>query len=181
MAEEQDSSTSVKQDLYSGMIDHRSDDLIKWILNPGSRVDEFIDRLAGKEFNPDTGMFEAKPENMIMNEKCVNYLKGVLRGFMNPDIIMTRYDDDEIIRKMAEPLAAHIIIDMSLNRGRYALEPTKLPIIFNEIQNLLISTLRRGLKQGERNWLSRQATYETKQIEAPRKASFLQGFMPGRK
>ena len=168
------------QNMYSGMMDSRSDDLIKFLLDARQRTEEFIDVISGKQIDIETGEYKSNSETMVINERGCQYIKGVLRGFMIPDLFMTRYDDDEQIRKMSEPLAVDIKIDLNFNRISYGIpDSLKVSIICHQIENLMIATLRRGLKQGERSWLKGQASYVYETKEAPRKSGFFQGLLKG--
>ena len=172
---------SVKQDYYSSIIDNRSDDLIKWILDTPEKIDSFVDTLAGKTIDPETGELKANPQYQVFNEKCCVFLKGFLKVNLGAHMFMTRYDDEEKIRKMIEPLGAHLSIHFPLMQGEYEIEPTVVPLLLHTLTNSMIATMNRGLGQGERKWLGKQATFETRTIEQPKKHNFLAGLFKGGK
>ena len=174
--------TEASMEQYTGLVQTKSDDLIRWILSPQTRVEEFVRTLSGYQKDMEGKWVVNNGVGLIINDRGQSFLIGLLKGFMSPDVIMTRYDDDDMIRKMIQPMMDDVIFHLNTHKSEYNMDDSHVRIINHAISNLMIATLRRGLKQGERNFLNLNTRIETKQTqEAGNKIPFIGGLLGGKR
>lgn len=175
----------VKPDLkgskFAGMISQGySNELIKEIISPQSRVEHLVFKLAGKRYNLETKRWEVDDDKRLFNEVCESFLIGQLNALLSTDTIMTRIDDENFINYLVERFMAGIIIDFSLHVEKYGISSqSQLYVLIETLGTVIYTNLRRGYMQGERKLIGQSYEQKLTQIQAPpqNKKGFFQGLL----
>lgn len=167
---------SREQNIDAGLMQQGNDELIKWIESPQTRINQFVKELAGKEFNSNTGEYEARGDT-IMNEKGERFYKIILRGTISTDTVLSRIDDDDELRRHIEPIMARAIIHSNLYKNDFQMSTSWCNITNQVVGTKMYFVLKKAFGQGERKFLNFRTTHTVQNIAQPNdKGGFLSKF-----
>lgn len=161
----------------TGMMQAGNDDLIRWMESPQLRVDSYVRELAGQTFNVETGEYEwSKHSYKVMNEAGISFWKGVAKSIITTDMVLSNFEDDAQIQKIAEPTIARAVITCNLKKEVFGMDAMDISLVREQVSNLCIGALRRGLKGGEKKFLNFTTSHEIKAVQQePQKQPFFFG------
>jgi len=177
---EQQPNQSMSREMYTGMIQAGSPDLIKWLESPQGRIERYIkENINGKMLDPETMTWIPKPGSFqVMNGAGEQYWIGIMGSVISTDTVLTRVDDLSELNLIGEQLMARATTHCNLYKHRYKMETTDVNMVREKVSNRIKLTMRKAYKGGEWKFLNLNTTHDIKQVESPeKKLGFVSGLM----
>jgi len=178
MDEQEPNLTGQQISANEGMLHSGNPDLIRWVESPQIRVETFVNAVAGKTYDDERESWVSNKQDLVMNKSGERYIRTVLMGSINTDMILTRLDSENEIRRLIEPLMVRATTHLHLYHKRYGIKKDYIPTLRELISNYIYVTMKRGLHQGERKFLNLRTQHDIRQVEQPRQ-SRVAGFVGG--
>ena len=148
-----------------------SDETIRWQLDPTDVIDElryYLKAFTKKDDGWEKNDFNAQPK---MTEEGVNSYMGILRSYLNKNVVLSNLSEDEIIEIMKD-LCKTLRLFLVGNYKAYKIQKKDFSEIYHNTENQIYMFLLRAKNNGERlRWMKTQTVNEVKQTfdERPKK------------
>lgn len=133
------------------------EDLVRWQQDLEPEVEQLDHDLKKEVFNSVKGVWEPKligglPAEPMCNDYCVLMIKTAIRPFMTKNEMMSNYSEEQIYTKLKATMKT-IIRNIGLRHHYYEISFHDISVIRQTIQNAIMSSPFRALKQGERDYI----------------------------